>query len=293
MGACPGVTTTSCNGFACMGAGCAGACDVTNDSGCAASHFCNGGNQCLTTMPNGRACTGSGSTCTSNACIDGYCCDNACGGGCDVCNAPAGTCTPLGSGAVGVGCGNYLCQGGNACPTTCTANTQCTGAVTPFCSAGACTTCFVAGTPVETDHGPRPIETIRSGDRVRAFDTATGEPTFRTVAKLEKRVAGGIVSVHVQGAAPIRVSPEHYFWVKGSGWVRARDLTTEDRLLGQGREERSVDALEALFVAEGGVPVYNLVVEGLDDYFVGDVPVLVHSCDYMNFSSMPRERLPE
>jgi hypothetical protein len=156
-----------------------------------------------------------------------------------------------------------------------------------------CGTCFIAGTPVETETGLRAIETIEAGTRVRAFDTATGEASFRVVTRLDKRVARALVSVHIEGAPPIHVSPEHYFWVSGSGWVRAADLTMDDRLLGQGREARPVEALEMLSVPERGVPVYNLVVEGFDDYFVGEAPVLVHSCDYMNFSALGRERLPE
>jgi hypothetical protein len=292
MGSCPGVTTTSCNNFTCMGAGCTGVCNTSNDTGCLSGFFCNGGNQCLSTMPNGRSCAGSGSTCTSGNCVDSYCCNTACSGGCDVCNATPGTCTVLSAGATGVGCGNYYCQGaaGGACPTTCTTNAQC---VSPTaCNGGACT-CFVAGTPVETEEGLRPIETVQPGMRVRSFDTATGESSFRTVKQLEKRMAHALVSVHVDGAVPIRASPEHYFWVKGSGWVRAAELTMDDRLISQGREARQVTALETLSVPECGVPVYNLVVEGFNDYFVGDTPVLVHSCDYMNYSAVARERLPE
>jgi hypothetical protein len=291
-GSCPGVTTTSCNGFTCNGPGCTGSCDQTNDTGCLTGNFCNGGTQCLSTRPIGRACTAN-NQCTNNTCVDGYCCNGPCSGGCDVCNATPGSCTPLAANSAGVGCGNYLCQGGNACPTACTASTQCVAPTFCNTTTSTCGTCFVAGTPVETESGLRAIETIEPGVRVRAFDTAAGEASFRVVKRLEKRIARALVSVHIQGAPAIHVSPEHYFWVAGSGWVRAAELTMDDRLLGQGREARQVEALEMLAVPEYGVPVYNLVVDGFDDYFVGETPVLVHSCDYMNFSAVARERLPE
>jgi hypothetical protein len=173
----------------------------------------------------------------------------------------------------------------------CTVNTQCVAPA--ICNAGACATCFVAGTPVETERGLLPIESIEPGLRVRAFDTATGESSWRLVTRREKRFARALVSVQIAGAPPIQVSPEHYFWVNGSGWVRAQDLTTNDRLLGQSREPRKVEGLEMLEVPARGVAVFNLVVDGFDDYFVGDSPVLVHSCDYLNFSAVGRERLPE
>ena len=41
------------------------------------------------------------------------------------------------------------------------------------------------------------------------------------------------------------------------------------------------------------VDVYNLVVEGGGTYFVGEQPVLVESCDYVNFSNLGSDDLPE
>ncbi len=41
--------------------------------------------------------------------------------------------------------------------------------------------CFVAGTPVWTLTGPRPIESIQPGDRVLAQDPQTGELAFKMV----------------------------------------------------------------------------------------------------------------
>jgi hypothetical protein len=157
-----------------------------------------------------------------------------------------------------------------------------------------CYTCFVAGTPVETERGPRPIETILPGDRVRSFDTATGQSSWREVLKLEQRTAPALVAVSIGLGPAIDVSPEHYFWVFGSGWVRASDLAVDDELVAttKGAPVR-VTALASLTTPPSGLSVYNLVVEGFNNYFVGAIPVLVHSCSYMGFSSLAESDLPQ
>jgi len=155
-----------------------------------------------------------------------------------------------------------------------------------------CGTCFVAGTPVQTERGWQAIETIGPGVRVRSFDTQNGADAYRPVLRLEQRIAGSLVSVALDGAAPLQVSPEHYFWVRGSGWVRARDLAIDDQLLMDRKSNARVVGLSTLATPMAGVPVYNLVVEDFDNYFVGTTPVLVHSCDYLGYSAFARDELP-
>ena len=41
--------------------------------------------------------------------------------------------------------------------------------------------CFAAGTPIRTLEGPRPIESLRTGDQVLSQDVATGALAFRPV----------------------------------------------------------------------------------------------------------------
>jgi hypothetical protein len=114
------------------------------------------------------------------------------------------------------------------------------------------------------------------------------------VRKLEHRVAPQLVAVSVGDGPAIHVSPEHYFWVTGSGWVRARDLALGDELVASegARPRVLVSALTSLATPVAGVGVYNLIVEGFDDYFVGATPVLVHSCDFLGYSSLARSELP-
>jgi hypothetical protein len=115
------------------------------------------------------------------------------------------------------------------------------------------------------------------------------------VLKLERHVAPQVVAMSVGVGATIHVSPEHYFWVIGSGWVRARDLALGDKLVASeaAGQPAVVSALTSLATPATGVAVYNLVVEGFDDYFVGETPVLVHSCHFLGFSSVSESELPQ
>ncbi len=86
--------------------------------------------------PISKACT-SGGDCISGFCYDKVCCNKACAGACRACNT---------SGFVGIcrnhkagtdpekGCGNYNCNGFNACYSSCVKGATC-GA--PKCKSSA------------------------------------------------------------------------------------------------------------------------------------------------------------
>jgi len=83
----------------------------------------------------GTLCT-SNEECGTRACVDGVCCNNLCAGGCGVCNAEPGTCTPKPKGTVCGEYGVYLCGGSNSvCPSRCTTNNEC---VSKSCVDGVC-----------------------------------------------------------------------------------------------------------------------------------------------------------
>jgi hypothetical protein len=183
------------------------------------------------------------------------------------------------------------CDGGGGCAAG-TSTTCSTGG----CTDGACGTCFVAGTLVDTETGLRPIETIRSGERVRTYDELTGQSSYRKVIERERRLTHGLVHLTFASGATITVSPEHQMWVQDTGWVRAGNLTLDDSLLSAQGSPVALKTLEtaapdAGSVAEG-VEVFNLLVEQSPTYFVGADAVLVHSCDYLNFSALDPAEAP-
>ena len=90
--------------------------------------------------------------------------------------------------------------------------------------------CFVAGTPIHTKDGLRPINTIRVGDFVLARPEGGGDATYKRVAKIFEFEAKLIHAVfHVTGEEmdvvdTVFVTGAHPFWVEGEGWTRADGL---------------------------------------------------------------------
>jgi RHS repeat-associated protein len=94
----------------------------------------------------------------------------------------------------------------------------------PFAGRGGAN-CFVAGTPVQTAGGAKPIEEVRAGDVVASADPAQPDgPALRQeVARTFERTAAEVVDIRV-GRETITATPEHPFWVVGAGWTEAGEL---------------------------------------------------------------------
>lgn len=130
--------------------------------------------------------------------------------------------------------------------------------------------CLPAGTPVFTQLGPRPIESLKVGDRVLSKDIDSGELAFRSVLKTTVRSPQPLVKLHSERET-LQATRGHHFFVSGRGWVMARDLKPGDRFHG-------VHGTVTLTDVSAGdtVAVYNLVVERANTYFVGNALILSH-----------------
>jgi hypothetical protein len=140
----------------------------------------------------------------------------------------------------------------------------------PVTSSSSNHSCFRAGTPVRTLTGPRPIESVRVGDRVLVEDTSTGVLTYQPVLTVYHNPPAALLGVDL-GDETVWATGIHRFWKVGKGWVMARDLKPGDALRALGGTAR-VDA-----VTEGGPePVFNLEVASGQSFFVGASGTLVH-----------------
>lgn len=131
--------------------------------------------------------------------------------------------------------------------------------------------CLVAGTPVWTLAGPRPVEQVRPGDLVLAQDIESGELAYKPVLISTTRPPGPVLRIETEKDT-IRASGGHPFWVPGEGWVRARALT-------QGKSLHDIGgraAIKTITEETDKVTTYNLVVADFHSYFVGDAKVLSH-----------------
>jgi len=134
--------------------------------------------------------------------------------------------------------------------------------------------CFVAGTPLRTPDGSKPIEEFKSyeehGDDCdyvlsrNEFDPSGRIEAKRVLRRFER--VSPILNLHVGGRV-IGTTAEHPFYVENEGWVELTGLKTGDRILLENNEWLRVEG-----VADSGqiAMVYNVEVEGEHTYFVGD-----------------------
>ena len=139
--------------------------------------------------------------------------------------------------------------------------------------AGKLRVCFPAGTKVSTPEGDNPIEELREGDEVFAFDFDTGDVVARKIKATFQRESNQLVQLTVDGKL-IEATQSHPFWVLGHGWVEAADLKIGMGLSGLDGEPRTITDIGG---RSGPVAVYNLEVDGEHNYFIGEDPVLVHN----------------
>ncbi len=130
--------------------------------------------------------------------------------------------------------------------------------------------CFVAGTPVMTSHGLRPIEDIVTGDLVLSRNINTGELSWNPVLRPTVRPPAATTNVSIDGQS-FCCSTGHLFWVSGAGWKRASELAEGDVL--HGAERPSVVIATS---AGQTLETHNLEVADNANYFVGKNMIMTH-----------------
>jgi hypothetical protein len=140
--------------------------------------------------------------------------------------------------------------------------------------------CFAAGTPVATEAGLRPIESIAVGERVWARNELTGEDALATVVQRfvtpDSPVIGVDIPLGPMRHELLRVTENHRFYVPDRGWVPARELDGSRLVSIAPRGPPLASAVESWGER---TTVYNIEVEGLHTYFVGEARVLVHNAN--------------
>jgi len=133
--------------------------------------------------------------------------------------------------------------------------------------------CFVAGTPVVTKRGLRPIETVLPGDLVLNRDLATAALRWKPVLKATARPPTATIAITLDGVGgeTFRCSTGHLFWVSGTGWKKASELRANDVVHGAEAPAR-IARVEPQPIAT----TYNLEVADSPNYFVGRAMILTH-----------------
>lgn len=137
------------------------------------------------------------------------------------------------------------------------------------CVRGAC---FVAGTPVHTPQGIRPIETIRESEKVISTDLNTGDTVWQQVERSFHKTASRLVRV-IAGADTILSTPEHPY-LTISGWKSAADLQPGQLLKIANHDSIVVNAVT---IIDTTATVFNFTVANTHNYSIGRQGIIVHN----------------
>ena len=156
-----------------------------------------------------------------------------------------------------------------------------------------------ASTLVETAEGLKPIEEIREGDLVLAYDEQTGEQAYKPVVQLFRNETTEWQYVYIEGEAePIISTPGHKYYLPGNEihredgrpeehasyaglserWVSACSLKKGDRVLLSDGKYGTVERTVCVKLAAPET-TYNFEVADFHTYYVSDCKVLVHNSD--------------
>ena len=135
--------------------------------------------------------------------------------------------------------------------------------------------CFVAGTLVQTEIGAIPIESIKAGSLVWAWDEETGDVALKRVVETYVNETDALVHIFVNGEEII-TTPSHPFYSPVKGWTDAVRLRAGDILVLVNGEYVVVEKIQHE-ILEAPVTVYNFQVEDYHTYYVANAGVLVHN----------------
>jgi len=156
------------------------------------------------------------------------------------------------------------------------------------CKSGKCSVipgaCFTGGTPVHTVKGLKPIESIKAGDSVYAYNGKSKSRTVQPVMRTFTRAFTRLVKVFA-GKDTLTTTTNHPFFADNV-WTPARSLKKGSRILLLSGMLSSVDSVAMI---DSLATVYNFEVAGDHDYYVGTEGFLVHNasgglCDILKES---------
>jgi len=142
--------------------------------------------------------------------------------------------------------------------------------------------CFIAGTPVRTSNGMKPIEEIREDEVVLGYDIQTKDTVWQKVTHTFKKQASRLVRL-VAGRDTIYSTPEHPYLTK-DGWRSAIGLKAGQRLrLAAG----SLMTVLSVATIDTSVAVYNFETAITHNYCVGQSEIVVHNDCHLMAGLLP------
>jgi hypothetical protein len=147
--------------------------------------------------------------------------------------------------------------------------------------------CFEAGSLIATPSGSVPIETLAVGDEVLAFDERLGRVVPRAVTQTFVHTVPQSGRLRLADGRELRVTAEHPIYLASRGsYARADQVDGDAALLSLTASRAGADPLQGVALGveytrhgfsavDRTTVVYNISVDGLENYFVDGV--LVHN----------------
>jgi RHS repeat-associated protein len=140
--------------------------------------------------------------------------------------------------------------------------------------------CVVAGTLVSTPTGLVAIEKMKVGDRVLAYDVATGKMAPKPVLNVIKTEAKPTYNIVLRAKngeiARFEATDDHPWLVAAKEWRTTSQLATGDWLIAADGERFEV--VEIGLTGEVEI-AYTLTVDGFQTYIIGEVGIVVHNAN--------------
>ncbi len=138
-----------------------------------------------------------------------------------------------------------------------------------------CLNSFSARTQVVTVAGAVAIGKLQVGDRVLAYNAATGSNGIYPVTAVHVHLDPTVVTLTIDGE-PVETTPEHHFFTRNHGWVYAGDLAVGAQVR---RADGGFGTVHAVTSVRQARIMYNLTVATAHTFFVGSGQWLVHNSD--------------
>lgn len=150
----------------------------------------------------------------------------------------------------------------------------------PVASCTNGTTCFVAGTLIETEQGLKPIESFVGGELVWSKSDKDFTYHYQPVVATKVTHNQPIYEIIVENDFGVRetflTTEEHPFWVKDVGWQKASILRHGNILLD--RNNKDIKVISQVLLAKLDT-VYNIEVDHYHTYHVGQLGIWVHNAN--------------
>lgn len=136
--------------------------------------------------------------------------------------------------------------------------------------------CFLEGTLVKTPTGYTAIEILNVGDEVLSYDFNENCIKEKRIVKLYNNFTYRYYEVKTDGGNSIFATSRHLFWIENEQkWIPTRDLHVGTQLKGINDELDTVLSIKE--TRNINLPTFNLEIEDIHNYFVGEFGILVHN----------------